>query len=92
MEGEIIIVQELANEGNLSSFLKKNGPLSLFNLKKLLIDISSALSFGHKQGLFHLDIKVENIFVFSDDKGNLVFKISDFGGSIINEIKNEQSE
>merc|ERR1711935_275469 len=50
---------------------------------KFLREISVALEFIHKNGMVHLDIKPENIFVKNDQ-----FKLGDFG--LVNKVSNHK--
>lgn len=52
------------------------------NFTKLIIDTCSGLQFGHEKGLFHLDMKEDNVLLFKKDNG-LYFKIADLGGSFL---------
>jgi wee1-like protein kinase len=52
----------------------KRGPLSVERRYKLLREILVALEFIHRNGMVHLDIKPENVFVKNDQ-----YKLGDFG-------------
>jgi serine/threonine protein kinase len=52
----------------------KRGPLMVPRRYKLLREILLALEFIHRNGMVHLDIKPENIFVKNDQ-----YKLGDFG-------------
>ena len=59
----------------------------------LMRDSCQGLQHANQQGILHLDIKETNILVFMI-KGQLTFKIADFGGSHIiakNKILMKQS-
>lgn len=45
----------------------------------ILRQILSALNYGHKNGIVHRDIKLENIMFLDDDPNNFRIKLIDFG-------------
>jgi len=61
----------------------KQGKLTTQRKYKFLREISVALEFIHKNGMVHLDIKPENIFVKNDQ-----FKLGDFG--LVNKVSNHK--
>ena len=75
----IYIVQEYCDDGNLNDFLQAG------NLKttKQIQEITQALVYGiayiHSQGIYHNNIKLENILVQKVEGGDTTFKLSDFG-------------
>lgn len=69
-------VMELANYGDLKSFVK-NYPHSPF-INTLLIQVLEGLSYLHSKGLIHRDLKPQNILLVKDESG-IQAKISDFG-------------
>jgi serine/threonine protein kinase len=75
MDGRYYIAMRYVEGMSLDAYLRKNGPLSWENVKKLAQQIGSALSHAHSQGYLHRDIKPNNIMVSS--KGDFV--LTDFG-------------
>ena len=69
-------VMELLDGGNLSKYYRGSHDLSVF--KKLLSDVLYGLSYLHKKGIIHRDIKPPNILIKETDNGP-VAKITDFG-------------
>ncbi len=69
-------VMELANYGDLKSFIKNN-PNSPF-INTLLIQVLEGLSYLHSKGIIHRDLKPQNILLVKDESV-IQAKISDFG-------------
>lgn len=65
--------------GELFDYVSKNGGVQDKSLLcDFIIDLLSAVNHMHKYGIYHLDIKLENILVDSDASGNFL-KITDYG-------------
>ncbi len=56
------IAMELVRGENLETYLSK-APLPVAELKRIAIDISTAIGALHRQKVIHLDLKPENIFL-----------------------------
>jgi formylglycine-generating enzyme required for sulfatase activity len=69
------IAMEHISGGDLKRRLKARGALEPTDALRIMIDVSSALNYAHKQGFVHRDVKSENI-LFRDD-GSAV--LTDFG-------------
>ena len=76
MEEDRLYIQTELCQGSLSDEVAKCGHkrLSMTRRYKLLREICLALEFLHQNGMVHLDIKPDNIFVKNDQ-----FKLGDFG-------------
>lgn len=61
--------------GNLRHQLKKNGKISLIDLRIYLAEIAICLNFLHNEGIIYRDLKPENVLIASD--GHI--KLTDFG-------------
>lgn len=48
-------------------------------IEDIVIQVSAGLEYIHNQGLMHRDIKLNNILIFSNEDGSIVYKIADFG-------------
>jgi len=69
-------VLEYINGGQLSDYFRQGLPLSTF--EKFIDDIMNGLYALHQEGIIHLDLKPENIFIQKNDT-QLIAKIGDFG-------------
>ncbi|KAI1299398.1 Testis-specific serine/threonine-protein kinase 2 [Halotydeus destructor] len=73
---KIYIFMEFATNGTLTSYLKKNGPLTEDQARVFFLQMAAALAFMHTElGIAHRDIKIENILL---DENNMT-KLTDFG-------------
>ncbi len=76
--GNLIIVQDYIEEGNLSQFIVKNKQKFNENLcKKIINQILRALSYLNENKIVHCDIRPENILI-SKIEPEIVIKLNDF--------------
>jgi hypothetical protein len=73
--GHLWMALEYVEGGNLSSYLKQKGFLSVEEASRILIPVARGLAHAHNQGIVHRDLKPANILLTGDH----VPKISDFG-------------
>ncbi len=69
------IVLEFCDGVTLDAFVRKNGPLSEEQFRKVIAQLASALSYAHSKGVVHRDIKPSNIILTSSAN----VKLMDFG-------------
>ena len=74
LTGPIIII-EYCPGGSLYEHVKSRNRLSIYESRKFFGQIGEALSFIHRRGIAHRDIKLENVLL--DSRGNA--KLTDFG-------------
>ena len=74
-EGEICIVMELAEKGDLLDYINAHQRLSETCAKRMFRDLIEGISNCHRWGIVHRDLKCENLLI---DKDNHL-KIADFG-------------
>ncbi|KAI8138431.1 kinase-like domain-containing protein [Fennellomyces sp. T-0311] len=87
---ELYFVIEYMNQGNLYQLIKQrremNHPLEHPKVRSILRQILTALAHLHQQGIFHRDMKPENILIGSASSADaIVIKLADFG--LAREIK-----
>ncbi len=73
------IVMELLAGETLGDRLSRESPLPLATALDLMLDIVSALSHAHREGVVHRDIKPDNVFLAQDPDGHIAPKVLDFG-------------
>jgi beta-lactam-binding protein with PASTA domain/predicted Ser/Thr protein kinase len=69
------IVMEYVSGRTLSTMLRDDGPLPVNRAALIGAEVASALSFAHKNGVVHRDVKPGNVLI--DDRG--LVKVTDFG-------------
>lgn len=77
--GDPFIVMELLQGETLASVVDREGRLSSARAVQLLLPIADALSVAHAKGFVHRDVKPDNVFIATDDDGQLQPKLVDFG-------------
>ncbi|XP_037494767.1 CBL-interacting serine/threonine-protein kinase 1 isoform X5 [Jatropha curcas] len=78
-KSKIYMVLEYVNGGELFDRIASKGKLPEAQGRKLFQQLIDGVSYCHNKGVFHRDLKLENVLV--DSKGNI--KISDFGLSAL---------
>ncbi|MBV1907866.1 MAG: protein kinase [Kangiellaceae bacterium] len=76
------IAMELMEGATLEDILKRNAKLSLNTVLSIVRQLAGALSYAHKHGVVHRDIKPGNILILKDKK---TAKLTDFGIAQIDE-------
>lgn len=77
--GEPYMVMEFVQGPNLKKIIQEQGTLSLERTLDLAEQIGSAMSYSHRQGVIHRDLKSANIIVTSLENGEERVKVVDFG-------------
>ncbi|TXG71501.1 hypothetical protein EZV62_000080 [Acer yangbiense] len=78
-KSKIYMVLEYVTGGELFDRIASKGKLSQAHGRKIFQQLIDGVSYCHNKGIFHRDLKLENILV--DSKGSI--KISDFGLSAL---------
>ncbi|KAK2646208.1 hypothetical protein Ddye_021403 [Dipteronia dyeriana] len=78
-KSKVYMVLEYVAGGELFDRIASKGKLSQAHGRKLFQQLIEGVSYCHTKGIFHRDLKLENVLV--DSKGNI--KISDFGLSAL---------
>lgn len=86
-EDSQFIVLEYVQNGSVLSYVNLYGPLPEEFARNLFIELLSALSYLHNEGILHRDIKAENVLI---DEGHHC-KLVDFGLSQKSKSSNNRS-
>jgi len=77
-EGVPYIVMEYLEGEDLKHAIRRNGPLPIPDVVKVVTQSARALARAHSLGIVHRDIKPDNIFLCNID-GEIFIKLLDFG-------------
>src|SRR5580658_1808876 len=78
-DGAPFIVMELLEGSDLATHSERNGPMSLFEVERVISQTCKALSRAHERGIIHRDIKPQNIFLTNVGGEEVFVKVLDFG-------------
>ncbi len=78
-QGDPFIVMELLRGESLNAILRRKKRLSAPVAVQTLLPVAAALASAHAKSIIHRDLKPDNIIVVTDENGQLVPKIVDFG-------------
>lgn len=76
----VSLVLEYCSEGSLKSLLRDDSRELPWSLRlKFALDAAKGICYLHSERIVHRDLKSSNILVHSDEKGELIAKVADFG-------------
>ena len=75
LDGHLFIAMEYVHGTDLEKLMDLSEPLSLQSKLDIVVDVLTGLSYAHRKGIVHRDIKPQNIRVGDDGRA----KIMDFG-------------
>ena len=78
-DGRPFIVMELVEGKNIGDILHAEGPFLVPRAIRIAVQVARALGVAHKLGVVHRDIKPANILLTTDEQGNEIAKVLDFG-------------
>jgi serine/threonine-protein kinase len=78
-DGRPFIVMELVEGRNVGEILQNEGPLPVARAVRIAIQVAQALGAAHKLGFVHRDIKPGNIVLTTNEQGQEMAKVLDFG-------------
>ena len=79
--GQYFFVMKYLEGGTISQWIKKKGPMSEQDTRRILAKVTDALYYAHKHGVIHRDIKAGNIMLSPEANPTLM----DFGVARTNE-------
>ena len=81
LDGHVFFVMELLEGNDLSDLLEAKQKLEAGSVRRILLQVTSALETAHHQGVIHRDIKPSNVFLTNvlGQKDKDLVKVLDFG-------------
>jgi len=88
-DGRPFIVMELVEGKNIGEILHAEGPFRVHRALRIATQAASALGVAHKLGVVHRDIKPANVLLATDEQGQEIAKVLDFGIAKLREVAGE---
>ncbi len=85
-DGRPFIVMELVEGKNIGEILHEQGPFRVARALRIATQAARALGTAHKLGVVHRDIKPANILLTTDEQGQEIAKVLDFGIAKLREV------
>jgi hypothetical protein len=89
-DGRPFIVMELVEGKNVSEVLQKEGALAVPRAIRIAREVGQAIGMAHKLGIVHRDLKPGNIILTTDEQGQEIAKVLDFGIAKLREAAGEE--
>lgn len=79
MEGVIYLAMEFVQGTSLGELIHLNGAMPLKQAIPLFLQICNAMSYAHKSGVLHRDLKPDNVMILESPSREMQAKVVDFG-------------
>lgn len=76
---QLYLILELVQDGDLFDAISTVTKFAEIHVSTMIHNLSSALTYLHKQGIVHRDIKPENLLISIQEDGSYSLKLADFG-------------
>ena len=77
--GAPFMVMELLRGRDLASVLREHGALEPIIAARIFVQAARGLAAAHRFGVIHRDVKPANVFLDTNERGEVTVKICDFG-------------
>jgi eukaryotic-like serine/threonine-protein kinase len=88
-DGRPFIVMELVEGKNISEIIQAEGALGAPRAIRVAKQVAQAIAVAHKLGIVHRDLKPGNIILTTDEHGQEIAKVLDFGIAKLREAAGE---
>ena len=88
-KNRLYLMLEYCEGGDLSKLISKKGRLPEAEAQRYLIDLVTGLKYLFEKGFVHRDLKPQNLLLKTNDDGEQVLKIADFGMARKSKVSNE---
>jgi serine/threonine protein kinase len=88
-DGRPFIVMELVEGKNISEVIHKEGALAAPRAIRIARQVAQAIGVAHKLGIVHRDLKPGNVILATDEHGQEIAKVLDFGIAKLREAAGE---
>ena len=88
-DGRPFIVMELVEGKNISEVINKAGALAAPRAIRIARQVAQAIGVAHKLGIVHRDLKPGNVILATDEHGQEIAKVLDFGIAKLREAAGE---
>ncbi len=78
-EGTLYFTMELLSGRSLREVIEQDGPMSPERVIELGAQVCESLAEAHEQGIWHRDLKPDNIYLIDTPQGHDYVKVLDFG-------------
>jgi serine/threonine protein kinase len=78
-DGLLYLVMELLEGIDMGRYMSLRGPLPRLDSLDIALQLCAGLSAAHAEGVYHRDLKPQNIFIVNPDDPVPIVKILDFG-------------